>query len=417
MPPPPKRSVPLRPRSRSQHLQVRNFGPIKSANLDLGNLTVLVGPQASGKSILLQLLKLLVDTAQVKYEFRRAGVDWEDDFKLFLDVYFGEGMRRLLTNKTEMHLGPRVIRVNDGDLEMVPSQALTDLHSLVFNTKSRKQEKLFFVPAQRVLTLRGGWPDAFSYYESGVPFTVREFSEELRLLMTDVASDETLFPVPRRLRQEYRDLLKQHLFPGFDLKIDSNRAQKRLVLSASEGGGALPFMVWSAGQREFVPLLLSLYYLLTPAKTARRKGVEWVVIEELEMGLHPRAISVVMLMIFELMQRGYRVCISTHSPQVLEAVWALNHLRENGADGRALLKVFDAPQTQGMIDLADQVLTKTAKVYYFDRVTGTTRDISNLDPEDESDGDSGWGGLSEFSGRANEAVARAVANAGRKETR
>ena len=129
------------------------------------------------------------------------------------------------------------------------------------------------------------------------------------------------------------------------------------------------------------------------------------------------AISVVMLMIFELMQRGYRVCISTHSPQVLEAVWALNHLRENGADGRALLKVFDAPQTQGMIDLADQVLTKTAKVYYFDRVTGTTRDISNLDPEDESDGDSGWGGLSEFSGRANEAVARAVANAGRKETR
>lgn len=395
-------------------MQVRNFGPIKSADITFGNLTVLVGPQASGKSILLQLLKLLVDTAQVKYEFRRAGVDWQDEFKLFMDVYFGEGMQRLFTSKSEMHLGPRVGVVKDRKIIFRPSKERTDLRDLVATTKPRKQEKLFFVPAQRVLTLRGGWPDAFSYYESGVPFTVREFSEELRLLMTDAASDETLFPVPRRLKQEYRDLLKQHLFPGFDLKIDSNRAQKRLVLSGSEDGGALPYMVWSAGQREFVPLLLSLYYLLTPAKTARRKGVEWVVIEELEMGLHPRAISVVMLMIFELMQRGYRVCISTHSPQVLEAVWALKHLHESGADGKALLKVFDAPPTPGMIDLANKVLTRTARVYYFDRMRGTTRDISNLDPGDESDGESGWGGLSEFSGRANEAVARAVANAGRE---
>lgn len=420
MPPPSKKPKPPVLRTKTQHLQVRNFGPIKSADITFGNLTVLVGPQASGKSILLQLLKLLVDTAQVKYEFRRAGVDWDDEFKLFMEVYFGEGMQRLFTSKSEMHLGSPEFFIkgdikNEFKIDSRPSKQRIDLRDLVSKTKPRKQEKLFFVPAQRVLTLRGGWPDAFSYYESGVPFTVREFSEELRLLMTDAASDETLFPVPRRLKQEYRDLLKQHLFPGFDLKIDSNRAQKRLVLSASDGGGALPFMVWSAGQREFVPLLLSLYHLLTPAKTARRKGVEWVVIEELEMGLHPRAISVVMLMIFELMQRGYRVCISTHSPQVLEAVWALKHLRKSGANGRALLEVFNAPMTPGMIALADKVLKKSAKVYYFNRESGTTRDISQLDPEDEFDGESGWGGLSEFSGRANEVVARAVANAGRKE--
>jgi energy-coupling factor transporter ATP-binding protein EcfA2 len=415
MPPPSKTSTGTYSRGKLPHLQVRNFGPVKAANITFGNLTVLVGPQASGKSILLQLLKLLVDTAQVKYEFRRAGVDWENDFDLFLDVYFGEGMRRLFRNKSEMHLGPRTGELKkDGKVIYYPSKEQMDLRDLVAKTKPRKQERLFFVPAQRVLTLRGGWPDAFSYYEPGVPFTVREFSEELRLLMTDAASDETLFPVPRRLKQEYRELLKQHLFPGFDLKIDSNRAQKRLVLSAGEEGGSLPFMVWSAGQREFVPLLLSLYHLLTPAKSPRRKGVEWVVIEELEMGLHPRAISVVMLMIFELMQRGYRVCISTHSPQVLEAVWALKHLRASNANGRELLRAFDAPQTQGMIELAGKVLMQRANVYYFDRASGTTRDISNLDPSDEIEGNSGWGGLSEFSGRVNEVVARAVANAGRK---
>ncbi|MBE7500528.1 MAG: hypothetical protein HS113_09530 [Verrucomicrobiales bacterium] len=53
------------------------------------------------------------------------------------------------------------------------------------------------------------------------------------------------------------------------------------------------------------------------------------------------------------------------------------------------------------------------RVHYFDRLTGATRDISELDLEAEAGGKSGWGGLSEFSGRANDAVARAVANSGR----
>ena len=392
------RPMKIRIRRRSHHLKVKNFGPIKSADVEFGDLTVLVGPQATGKSILLQLLKLLVDVRQVKYEFRRAGIDWQQKFELFLDVYFGEGMRALHKPKTEVEF----------------RGVAEDLQKLVADAKATKKESMFFIPAQRVLALREGWPQAFTYYDAGVPFTVREFSEELRLLMTDLGSAEMLFPVPRRLKQEFRELVQQHIFPGFNLKIDTQRAQKRLVLSAGESAHPLPFMVWSAGQREFVPLLLGLYYLLTSAGSPRRSGVNWVVIEELEMGLHPKAISVVMLMIFELVARGYRICISTHSPQVLDAVWALKHLRESKANPKALLNVFDVPPSPSMVDLAMQIMKKTAKVYYFDCDGGTTRDISNLDSAAEEAGESGWGGLSEFSGRANEEVARAVANAGRE---
>ena len=385
-------------RNRRRSLKVKNFGPIKSADVEFGDLTVLVGPQATGKSIFLQLLKLLVDVRQVKFEFRRAGIDWQQKFDLFLDVYFGEGMRSLYKAKTEVEF----------------RGVTEDLKNLVDEMKAVKAESMFFIPAQRVLALRDGWPQAFTFYDAGVPFTVREFSEELRLLMTDLGSTEMLFPVPRRLKQEFRDLVQKQIFPGFNLKIDTQRAQKRLVLSSGESAHPLPFMVWSAGQREFVPLLLGLYYLLTPAGSPRRSGVNWVVIEELEMGLHPKAISVVMLMIFELVVRGYRVCISTHSPQVLDAVWALKHLRESKANPKALLNVFGVPASPTMVDLATEIMKKTAKVYYFDREGGTTRDISNLDAGAEEAGESGWGGLSEFSGRANEEVARAVANAGRE---
>jgi len=390
----------IRRRRPGPRLKVENFGPIKSADVEFGDLTVLVGPQAMGKSIFLQLLKLLVDVRQVKFEFRRAGIDWQQEFELFLDVYFGEGMRSLHKPKTNVEFRGEAV----------------DLKAIVAQTKAAKAESLFFIPAQRVLALREGWPQAFTYYDAGVPFAVREFSEKLRLMMTDLGATDTLFPVPRRLKQEFRDLVQQHIFPGFNLKIDTQRAQKRLVLSSGKNAHPLPFMVWSAGQREFVPLLLGLYYLLTPAGASRRSRVEWVVIEELEMGLHPKAISVVMLMIFELVKRGYRVCVSTHSPQVLDAVWALKHLRESKANPKALLKVFDVPPSTPMVELATVVMKKMARVYYFDREGGATRDISNLDAAAEESGESGWGGLLEFSGRANEEVARVVANAGREGT-
>jgi hypothetical protein len=386
-----------RPAKNAIHLKVENFGPITNADVVFGDLTVFVGPQATGKSIFVQLLKLLVDTAHVKSEFRRAGIDWGTDFELFLDVYFGEGMRSLWSK------GATSIRFDDQEV---------DLPTRIESTKPRKGESMFFIPAQRVLAMRDGWPQAFGYYDPGVPFTVREFSEELRLLMTEFGTSGTLFPTPRRLKDEFRELLQRHIFPGFVLNVDTEHARKRMVLSAG-GNQALPFMVWSAGQREFVPLLLGLYWLLTPAGSPRRKGLDWVVIEELEMGLHPRAIAVVVLMLFELVSRGYRVCISTHSPQVLDAVWALKHLRESNAPPSALLNVFDAPQTPPMIKMAEGVMKKQVKVHYFDRDGGTTRDISELDPTAEAEGEAGWGGLSEFSGRANEIVARSVANSKR----
>jgi len=202
------------------------------------------------------------------------------------------------------------------------------------------------------------------------------------------------------------------VFSNFHLRVDKFRSQKRLVLGAGEEPKeSLPYMVWSAGQREFVPLLLGFYWLMPPTKVSTRDDIKWVVLEELEMGLHPRAIAVVLLLVLELVHRGYRVCLSTHSPQVLDAVWALKHLKANHADADSFLDIFEAEKTQSMQKLANTVMEKTLKVFYFNRETGETSDISELDPSAEEEGRSGWGGLSEFSGRANRAVARSAANA------
>jgi hypothetical protein len=382
-------------------LQLFNCGQINEADVRFGDLTVFVGPQASGKSIALQFLKLVVDMGYVQEEMRRYGLDWSGMVPEFFDAYFGEGMRALW---------------REGESSVSWQGNPIELPQWIGRRRSSKVESLFFIPAQRVLTLRDGWPRPFTDYKPGDPFAVREFSEKLRVLAEqELEPKEDLFPQERRLKKEFRTMLDRSVFAKFGLRIDRVHSQKRLVLGPGEH--PLPYMVWSAGQREFVPLLLGLYWLMPPTRVPRRAKIEWVVLEELEMGLHPRAINVVILMVLELVARGYRVCLSTHSPQVLEAVWALEHLKANGASVSALLKIFDAPNTTPMQKLGKEVMAKSVRVYYFEAETGRTKDISGLDPLLEQPGEDGWGGLTEFSGRANAAVARAVANAERESRR
>jgi hypothetical protein len=381
-------------------LNIREFGQIVNASLTFGDLTVLVGPQATGKSIALQMLKLMVDAGQVQGELSRYGLDWSGQLPDFLDVYLGEGMRAVW---------------HEGRSSLTWEGKRVDLTRLAARKRKAKEESLFFIPAQRVMALRDGWPRPFTDYAPGDPFAVREYSEKLRVLVEqEFGAAGDLFPRERRLKEAFRDLLQKNVFSNFHLRVDKVRSQKRLVLGPSDGTDNLPYMVWSAGQREFVPLLLGFYWLMPPTKVSTRADIKWVVLEELEMGLHPRAISVVVLLVLELVARGYRVCLSTHSPQVLDALWALKHLRETNAGTKAFLDIFEAPNSAPMQRLATSAMQKTVKVYYFNRETGTTADISALDPSANGQAEAGWGGLSEFSGRANEAVARAVAKAGRE---
>lgn len=378
-------------------LRLQNVGQLRDAEIGFGDLTVLVGPQATGKSIALQFTKLLVDTGYVQNELKRYGLDWSRKLSEFLEVYLGEGMSSIW-------------RANGRGSKVFWNKKAADLLAVAARTRKRKPERLFFIPAQRVLTLRDGWPRPFTDYSAGDPFSVRDFSEKLRVLMESEFSGEgNLFPRERRLKNAYRILLERDVFSKFALTIDKSSRQKRLVLGRR--GKPLPYMVWSAGQREFVPLLLGLYWLMPATKVARREALEWVVIEEIEMGLHPQAISIALLLVMELLSRQYRVCLSTHSPQVLEFIWALNRIQKEGGAARHIFDLFDLPhELRGQLhSVAERALHKKLRVYYFERSTGRTHDISDLDPASPDWLEAGWGGLSEFSQHANEVVARVVA--------
>ena len=232
-------------------LRVQNVAQITDAEIRFGDLTVLVGPQATGKSILLQLHKLLVDSGRVLAEMKRYGLDWEKRLDEFLDGYFGEGMSGIW---------------KQGKSTLAVDGKAIDFEKLIGRQRPNKDESLFFIPAQRVMTLGKGWPRPFTDYSPGDPFVVRDFSEKLRVLVeSELGRGKTLFPQQGRLKSELRKVLDQTVFAGLGLSVDRYGPQKRLVLT-QPNGKPFPFMVWSAGQRDFVPLLLGLYWLLPPTK-------------------------------------------------------------------------------------------------------------------------------------------------------
>lgn len=376
-------------------LRLERVGQIELADITFGDLTVLVGPQATRKSIFLQFLKLVADTGYVHDQLRKHGIDWNRKVPDFLDVYLGDGMREIW-------------RSGDSSSAVTVNGKLAEADDLARPRNRTRKASVFYIPAQRVLSLANGWPRPFSGFASEDPFAVRDFSKTFRILMEQALGRvDALFPKTKRLKKEYRDLLSENVFGGFGLLVDRHGAQKRLVLRHSDKNKAIPYMAWSAGQREFVPLLMGLYWLMPSAGVKRRENLNWVVIEELEMGLHPHAISVVLLLVMELLWRGYRVCLPTHSPHVLDVVWALRTIRQHNAEPGRLLDVFDVRKTEPMRRVATDVLRKEARVYYFDP-GGRTRDISKLDPSSEDGREAGWGGLSEFSGRVADVVAGVV---------
>jgi len=366
---------------------------IRDADIELGDFTVFIGPQASGKSIILQLLKLVRDGFDIKTTIKRYGYDWNGNKKDFLQLYFGEGMGNIIKDESSISLNEQSFSVQS-----------------ILSSRRGKKESVFLIPAQRVMTVQNGWPRNFMSYETFDPYIVKKFSEDLRLLMEaglGGGSKSGIFPQSGRMKKQLRNKIDESIFFGASVKLDKRTPKKRIMLDVGNNE-MLPYMEWSAGQREFMPLLLGLYWLMPSSKIQKRDNIKYVVIEEPEMGLHPMAIQALLLTFLELIQRGYKVIVSTHSPVVLELCWTIKMMKEENATPEYLFDLFEIPRkSAGIKKIFKKVVEKSNfKTYYFAREDKgiIVNDISSLDPGEENNIIADWGDITSFSTRASEII-------------
>lgn len=376
-----------------ESLNIKNFGPIGNVNVTFGDLTFLVGPQASGKSLFLELLKYIIDKEFILSTLRKYNyiIDKNNPHKA-VDTFFGDGMNKIFKPDTEITYNGQAVSFD----------------SLLKRNVPRK-ELMFYIPAQRILSIADGRPKNFMEFDMATPYVLKSFSETLRIYIQGGMGDpETLFPISNRLKSALKQSFDENIFHGGKIVMEENSGQKKMKMKIDDM--SIPFMTWSAGQKEFMPLLIAFYCLSgPPSQVFKKDNYKYVVIEEPEMGLHPQAIKSVLLEILELIHNGLKVIVSTHSTTLLDFAWAFNIVKDSSAANKenALYEIFGLRKNTATSQIFDGLLNKKLSTYYFSRSAKgkvLSNDISSLDAGSDDSNISEWGGLSQFSSKVADIV-------------
>ncbi len=373
--------------------EVNSFGPIGKASVDFGDLTILIGPQASGKSLFLQLLKLVSDKKHIRKTLEQFNYVYSESLDKLLDVYFGEGLSKLWTEKT---------KILEGNHQIEKTFFKPKQREVIKNSS----ENIFYIPAQRVISLSDGRPKSFTEFDETVPYVLKNFSDTLRLFLQRSKSlEQSVFPAQQKLKDILKDSYQDSIFHGGNVKFDERSGRKKFRMDIQDS--SMPFMTWSAGQKEFMPLLLAFYYLSPSGKVSRTDNIKTIILEEPEMGLHTKALRSILLNLLELMSRGYKIVLSTHSSFFLEFAWFMKNIPKNGNSVVSLSRLFEVKNnSEKFAQLFETILKKKLKAYSFQFTNKKvqTKDISDLDPFSNDAEIADWGGLTSFATRTGDVL-------------
>ncbi len=376
-------------------LRAEHFAQLEAFDLTWGHLTILVGPQATGKSLVAQLWKWVLDKTFVYDVLKDYGFildPHQPDFApTFADAYFGEGLGRAAWRpQTRVWLQhepwtPRVRPHHYWSLEQV-----------------------LYIPAHRALCLLDSRPRPFRDFSAADPFVLKHFSEQMRKSLEPALGQGVKLEAPDASQPAWLTAIWRQLYPdaaGIRLQV---RQQWRIVQHLHGHAAPLPLMTWSSGQREFFPLLWAAQTTLMD--TATPQAYSWIVIEEPEMGLHTAALRAFLMLVAHWLTRGYRVILTTHAAQIVEFAWVLRQaqrVHKATPTAAAVLKRYlDLPEATWRALLGREV-----RVYGFKRQGQKVhlKDISPLDAWSEDADEADWGGLTESATRAHEVVGQLTA--------
>ena len=334
------------------NIKLDNFDSITTADLTLGDLTVLTGTDSAGKTALLETFKLLLDGEQIMGDLYSHNIDLsEAEPHQFLDFYHGRGKAHQLDKTSEFALNVGNRKASGGIDKLVPRKI----------PKTTPPPVVFHIPATRSLAIHRGLPHNFLDFDSQDPFAIRHFSSQLRhLLMTELSQTEVIFPKPRRLNKTLQEQIGSSFFGGGgELRWEMEQMTRRLAIKPN-GMPARHTLGWTSAQLEFVPLLLSMYWLC-PEANGKRKGTDWVLVEEPERSLNGWQMNVLMSLLAELLRRGYKLIVATHTE------WVFDYLRAyvshpEGADLLAHSMFSNARQNMPMSDIGKARIKKDAKL-------------------------------------------------------
>jgi hypothetical protein len=293
----------------TERLVIENFGPIKKADIDLRELTVFVGPQATGKSLAAQVVYFLR-----RYETLLLSLS-DTPVKatvLALEKWFGQDLSIYVNSKTKLYWNPAepdkksASEIRWRTNKVYLSQALKDRYS----THNAFKEAEIYIPAGRTLY---SFLPPYSLLSRVLasqdwPGFILTFYETLGNTINWLSREQDKYSVtPSGLFLENRI---DSIFRG---KI---RYDEETIALKMENGNILSPTNIAAGQMEIWPF----WAIVEAGLKSKRFDSAQIYFEEPEAHLHPGAQRNIMEMVAYIVRDGTRFLLTTHSPYVLYAI-------------------------------------------------------------------------------------------------
>ncbi len=307
-------------------LYVKNFGPVKEANVELRDINLFIGEQSIGKSTLAKLITILTDYISLCKLIISSETGWMEQLKVYnLDVYKDNKYKikydieesnitfhvDISPNKLSSYMlrgGKRVTKKDSIILELLNLKPIFH-KELFFNIISKKKSisesgnnsdeliefmnNSLYVPAERILySVISKLMPALQLTKSTIPNNFLRFMVEL----TNAKSTYPLLDVPL-LNISYKNDGSEDYFI---LKNNKNE---------------YPLTTASSGIQSTIPLLLVLQYAIN------KREYSSFVIEEPECNLFPEKQVELLKFIISVVKNDKRtLTITTHSPYLLSAM-------------------------------------------------------------------------------------------------
>ncbi len=326
-----------------EKLYIKNFGGIDEAEFEFKPITVLIGPQASGKSVVLKLL----------YFFRTAFTEFaikppiDDDLKIKHIVEKYESRFLAVFPKSSYPKSESAVRYENSKVKV---ELFIQQYELDFVFDSYTQRVFDDTIKDRDsaynLYKRSGKGLVVSYFDYATKFAIHPnqqiYIPAKRSLYADLLDNAFIFMKEHvefdLFTVEFGQLLS-HIRKRFQrgeasnfLNPDGNFESKAKAILGGEladsgqevflshwDGRRVPLQLASSGQQEFVPLIMTLYAYFTQSMISDNTTFY---VEEPEAHLFPLSQKMVveLLVAFKVqLHRKNRFLITTHSPYILSS--------------------------------------------------------------------------------------------------
>jgi len=292
-----------------EKLIVKNFGPIKEAEIDLTKYVVFIGDTSTGKSVLAKLISIFrefsnvlnnkVDNLEFILSFKNQLENYNIDFNYedsqidYLDYNLHI---KLLRNEISVVKDDREKMTMDEFEQFIKGNNIldpTDEMQVAFRSLSMKGQNIYF-PAERILTsLVGASISGLWANNVALPNCFKDFAGK--------------FEVSRKRIRTIK-------YPDFDFTYSYSNAQDIIRI----GGTEISLVQASSGIQSIVPLLLVLDFELLGGRIEPRLSF---LIEEPELNLFPiKQKKLIDYIVKGVNKTKYKVVFTTHSPYILSSL-------------------------------------------------------------------------------------------------